>query len=217
MKQIITLLVGLICSTLVISQNRVIHGRLTAFNTYPVQNIEISAKKAKTTIKSDSLGQFSIVCSEKDVIKIKPKTFKAVSRRVDADTDSLFINLIFVDTKVNREVAVGYGYMDEKELTFAVSNLQQENNEYCNYLNIYDLIKGRFAGVVVSGSAVYIRGSISVNSSSEALYVVDGVITSSIDWISPCDIKSINVMKDGMAAIYGSQGSNGVIIIETKY
>lgn len=55
-----------------------------------------------------------------------------------------------------------------------------------------------------------------MNSNNEALYVVDGAITGSIDWISPCDVGSINVIKDGMAAIYGTQGSNGVVIIETK-
>ncbi|MEN8229783.1 MAG: TonB-dependent receptor plug domain-containing protein [Bacteroidota bacterium] len=216
MKQIITALLGLFLSTFVIAQNRVIHGKLTAYNTYPVQNIEVSAKKAKSTIKSDSLGQFSIVCFEKDVIQIKPKAFKPVSKRVGPDTDSLLINLIFIDTKANRERAIGYGYMNEDELTYAVSNLEQQNNEYCNYLDIFDLIKGRFAGVVVSGNVVYIRGLNSINSSNEALYVVDGIITASIDWIEPCDVKSINVMKDGMAAIYGSRGSNGVVIIETK-
>ncbi len=52
--------------------------------------------------------------------------------------------------------------------------------------------------------------------SKKALYVVDGAITNSIDWIEPCDVKSISIMKDGMTAIYGSRGSNGVVIIETR-
>jgi TonB-dependent SusC/RagA subfamily outer membrane receptor len=216
MKYVILILAGgFLCAPL-FPQTKVVHGILKTFDTYPVQNVEIASKKAKSTTTSDSLGAFSIVCFENDVVKIKPRTFKPVSKRVGPDTDSLIINLIFIDTETNRKRAVGYGYVAEDELTYAVSNLQQKNNEFCDYQHIFDVIKGRFAGVVVSGNAVYIRGLNSVNSSSEALYVVDGAIQSSIDWITPCDIQSIDVMKDGMAAIYGSRGSNGVVIIETR-
>ncbi len=216
MKQLLALILGMFLSSMVISQNRVVYGKLTTYNTYPVQNIEIIAKKAGSSIMSDSMGQFTIVCFDNDIIKIKPRTFRPVTKKIRPETDSLFVNLIFIDTKSNRERAIGYGYIDEKDLTYAVSNLKQENNEFCNYQNIFDLIKGRFAGVVVSGNAVYIRGLNSINSSSEALYVVDGVVNSNIDWLSPCDVGTINVMKDGMTAIYGSRGGNGVVIIETK-
>lgn len=216
MKQVIIILTGVLLSTSVFAQTRVIYGSLTVFNTYPVQNVEVTAKKAKTAIISDSLGQFSIVCFENDIIKIKPKAFQAVSQRVDPDTDSLFINLVFIDTKANRKIAIGYGYINEQDLTYAVSHLDQENNEYSNYIDIFDLIKGRFSGVTVSGSAVYVRGLNSITGQTEALYVVDGVPTSTIDWISPCEIKSIDIIKDSNAAIYGSRGANGVVIIETK-
>ncbi len=216
MKQATIILMGLFLSISVFAQTRVVHGNLTVFNTYPVQNIKVTSKKAKSNTISDSLGQFSIVCYEKDIIKIKSKTFRAVSKKVGPEKDSLFINLVFIDNKANREIAVGYDYISEHELTYAVSNLQQENNEYCNYDNIFDLIKGRFPGVRVSGGAVYVRELHSINEQNVALYVVDGVPISSIDWISPCNIKSINVLKDSSAAIYGTRGSNGVVIIETK-
>lgn len=202
------------------AQTKVIYGKLTAYNQYPLANIEVMAKKSKASVRSDSTGMFAIVCAKSDLIKIKPKAFKAVSRKVTSDTDTLFINLIFIDTKSNRELATGYGYIDEQDLTYAMSHLEQENNEYCNYTNIFDLIRGRFPGVTVTttqlGGAVYIRGQTSINASNEALYVVDGGITSNIEWIHPCDIRSINVIKDGMAAIYGARGSNGVVVIEIK-
>jgi TonB-dependent SusC/RagA subfamily outer membrane receptor len=150
------------------------------------------------------------------VIQIKPKAFKAVTRRVGPETDSLRINLIFIDTESNRKLATGLGYVNQDELTFALNNLQDENNEFCNYSNIFDLIEGRFPGVQVMNNEVIIRGITSINTSSEALYVVDGVVTQSIDWLLPCDVRSINVLKDGMAAIYGSRGANGVLVIETK-
>ena len=210
---------ALIC-TAGLAQTRVVYGKLTAYNKYPVQNIEVKTKKSKASVKSDSLGMFSIVCNEEDKIIIKPKAFKTVSRKVDEETDTLKINLIFIDTKANREIATGYGYISQENLTYAMSHLEQENNEFCNYTNIFELIKGRFPGVTVSsgqiGGAVYIRGATSINMSNEALYVVDGGVVSTIDYIHPCDVRSIDVLKDSSAAIYGSRGSNGVVVIETK-
>ncbi|MBE9510652.1 MAG: hypothetical protein IMY71_07230, partial [Bacteroidetes bacterium] len=99
MKQVITVLAGVFISSFVLAQNKVVYGKLTAFNTYPVQNVEVTAKKAKTSVTSDSLGQFSIVCFEKDILRIRPKTFKPVNKKVGPDTDSLFINLLFIDSK----------------------------------------------------------------------------------------------------------------------
>jgi len=219
-QRFILLFVGMFLCVGLSAQTRVVYGTLTAYNKYPIQNIEVKTKKSKVSVRSDSLGMFSIVCNEKDRIIIKPQTFRSISKKVDKDTDTLIINLVFIDTKANREIATGYGYISKEDLTYAVSHLQQENNEFCNYNNIFDLIKGRFPGVTVSsgqmGVAVYIRGSSSVNSSNEALYVVDGVPVSSIDYIHPCDVRSINVLKDASAAMYGTRGSNGVVLIETK-
>ena len=196
------------------------HGVLTAYNQYPVANIQVTAKKSKATTVSDSLGNFSIVCKEKDQIKIKAETFKAVSRQVNEDTDSLMINLVFMDSRKNRELAVGYGYMEKEDLTFAAEHLQQENNEFCNYPNIYELLKGRFPGVTVDGASgsyrVFIRGTQSINSNNEVLFVVDGSPAANVSGLYPCNIKSIDVIKDGMASMYGTRGSNGVILIETK-
>ncbi|MBE9509632.1 MAG: TonB-dependent receptor plug domain-containing protein, partial [Bacteroidetes bacterium] len=115
-----------------------------------------------------------------------------------------------------RELAVGYGYINEEDLIYAASHLEQENNDFCNYANIFDLIKGRFSGVTVSGNNVYIRGSGSFTGQTQALYILNGVETGSIDWISPCQIKSIDILKDSNAAIYGARGGNGVVIINTN-
>ncbi len=61
MKQILTILVGILLTTSVIAQNKVVYGKLTVYNTYPVKNVEMTTKKSIATITSDSLGQFSIV------------------------------------------------------------------------------------------------------------------------------------------------------------
>ena len=220
MKQILAIMALILVSFCTMAQTRVVYGKLTAFNKYPLQNIEVIAKKSKAAVKTDSLGMFSIVCAKKDVIKIKPKAFQPVTRRIDPGTDTLKINLIFIDTENNRAVATGYGYIDHKDLNFAVSHLEQENSEFCNYSDIFELLAGRFPGVTVdqsqSDGAIFIRGSSSINLSNEALYVVDEVVVSSLGWIHPCEVRTINVIKDGLAAIYGSRGANGVVVIETK-
>jgi len=218
MKNVIIGFIGILLSTAAFCQNKVVYGKLTIYNTYPVKNVEINSKKAKATITTDSLGQFSIVCKEKDVIQIKAKTFQAVTRRVGPDTDSLFINLMFIDNKANRERAVGYGYISEEDLLYAVDHLEEENNDFCSYANVFDLIKGRFSGVTVTANSVQIRGGNTsfTPGASEALYVVDGQVTSAINWIQPCQIKTIDILKDSNAAIYGSRGGNGVVVIQMK-
>lgn len=220
MRSLTLVICVLVLPVLSIAQTRVVHGVLTAYNKYPVANIEVVAKKSKATTVSDSIGNFSIVCKDKDQIRVKPETFKSVSRSVGKDTDTLRINLVFMDSKKNRELAVGYGYMSKKDLTFAAEHLQQENNEYCNFANIYELLKGRFPGVTVDGTSgsyrVFIRGTQSINSNNEVLFVVDGSPAANVSGLYPCEIRSIDVIKDGMASMYGTRGSNGVILIETK-
>jgi TonB-dependent SusC/RagA subfamily outer membrane receptor len=143
-----------------------------------------------------------------------------VSRSVGPKTNDLVINLVFIDNEKNREIATGYGYISEEKLGYAVNHLQQENNEFCNYTDIFDLITGRFPGVRVShhtgGGAVYIRGVNSINLETEALYVVDGVVTDDITFLHPCDVSSIDILKDGQASIYGVRGAGGVVVLETK-
>ena len=213
---IILVLVSLTVS----AQDRVVYGKLTAFNRYPLENIEVVAKKSKVAVKTDSMGMFAIVCMEKDVVKIKSKAFTTVSRKVGPETDTLHINLVFMNSESNREMLIAYGHISEEELNYAMSHFQHENNDFCNYESIFELIRGKLPGVEVStdfgGGAIYVRGSTSISSGTEALLVVDGMMTEDISWIHPCDVKKLDVIKDSQAAIYGSRGANGVVIIETR-
>jgi len=75
------------------------------------------------------------------------------------------------------------------------------------------MIRGRFPGVEVSGKSIKVMGSSSLNVSTEPLFVVDGVIVNTIEDISPQNVKSIEVLKGPDASVYGTRGSNGVIVI----
>ena len=204
------------------SQTHVVKGKITTFNQYPVQNVEVASKKAKTVVMTDSLGQFELVCNEKDVIMIKTKVFEPLNKRVAPDEDYVDANLIFKDTKNNRESAIELGYIYPDQLSYALTHLSYLNNDFCNYSNIFSLIRVKFPEVEVkrgsSGAAegVYIRGKKSMSLETEAVYEVDGMIVSDISFVNPCDIATIDIMKSGGTAVYGTQAVNGVVIIKTK-
>ena len=61
---------------------------------------------------------------------------------------------------MNRERAIGYGYISEKDLIFAVSHLAEENNNFCSYANIFELIRGQLSSVTVSGNEIFVRGGV---------------------------------------------------------
>lgn len=218
MKQLLILSAALLISFAAQAQTRAVNGKLTAYNSFPVMNVEVSSKKAKATTISDSLGNFSIVCQEKDVIMVKPKGFMPFNQKVSGESDTLKINLIFIDTKKNRELAVNSGYLTETNLNYAVVNLADENNDYCKYSDILSLLRAQGSGITVSnGGVITIRGgNTSFSGMDQALIVVDGQPTSSIDWIQPCNVRSVNVLKGSDAAIYGSRAGNGVVVITTK-
>lgn len=135
-KFIPAIFLGLILTVVSSAQTRTVSGKLTVFNSFPLENLEIRSKKAKASTLSDSLGRFSIECMNEDLIRIKQKVFKSVSLRTGPDTDSLIIDLIFIDNKKNREIAIGYGYLDESVLSYEVSNVQQQNNDFCHYTDV---------------------------------------------------------------------------------
>ncbi len=114
-------------------------------------------------------------------------------------------------------VNIGYGTTSKSKLTSSVGKIDQRQLKNAqHYATIYDMIKGEVPGVVVNGNSIVIRGLSSINLSSEPLYVVNGSPVSSISDISPNDVKSISVLKGSSAAIYGSRGANGVILIRLK-
>lgn len=171
---------------------------------------------------TDSLGRFQIVCNEKDFLIVKSEVFTPLNLRIGKKTDNVKANLIFRDTPKNRKIATGLGYLDADHLTYALAHLESENNDFCNFTDVSSLIKGKFPGVEVKLSpsggqgGVYVRGRKSLLGETEALYVVNGVIVSDVSFVIPCDISSIDILKDGGAALYGARGANGVVVIETK-
>ncbi|MDR0413096.1 MAG: TonB-dependent receptor [Dysgonamonadaceae bacterium] len=121
-------------------------------------------------------------------------------------------------------VAIGYGSMKKSDLTGAVGSISGEKLRAAPVARVDQALQGRLAGVTVNSNSgqpgadatIRIRGVGTVNSASP-VYVVDGIITDNINFLSTSDIASLEVLKDASAqAIYGSRGANGVILITTK-
>lgn len=113
----------------------------------------------------------------------------------------------------NEVVDVGYRNVKKKALTSPVGEIKGTRSKYASYNNIYEMIRGVVPGVTVNGTSIMIRSATTVNGSTEPLFVVDGVPVNTIDNIEPQMVRSISILKGSSAAIYGSRGSNGVIII----
>jgi TonB-dependent SusC/RagA subfamily outer membrane receptor len=110
-------------------------------------------------------------------------------------------------------IDIGYGTVKKKNLTTSVSKIDGTNPKYASYRTIYDMIRGEAPGVQVNGTSIRIQGASSLMLSTEPLFVVDGMVVSSISDIQPFTVKSIEILKGSSASIYGSRGANGVILI----
>ncbi len=136
-------------------------------------------------------------------------------RRIErALLDSLRLHRIEEDS-----VDVGYGYVKKKNLTSSVSKVSMDQVQVGSYTNIGEYLAGRVPGLVVqktgSGYKYTIRGATSIYASTDPLFIVDGMEVMDIDYLNPCDVKSVEVLKDSSASIYGTRGACGVIIITT--
>lgn len=176
-------------------------------------------------------------------VEVSYVSYKTVRRQVDV-LEGGEVTLDFVleadESGLNEIVVVGYGVNKRKNLTTAVSSVMPDNIEQRNVSSANQILQGQVAGVNLtvnngtpgSRSRVSIRGVSSINGDNEPLYVTDGILLSKstasynysgeyqqdpLSMINPNDIASIEVLKDAAAtAIYGSRGTNGVVIITTK-
>ncbi len=110
------------------------------------------------------------------------------------------------------KINIGYGTAGKKDLSVPVHQIDGRKAKYASYTDIYELIGSEVPGVHVIRKEIFIQGVTSTNN-TPILFVVNGVITDSIDDIRPQEVSSIEILKGAAASIYGSRGANGVILI----
>ena len=118
----------------------------------------------------------------------------------------------------DQEVQIGYGEAVHREVGSSVNNVKVDEVTVQSYTSIAEYLRSRVPGIEVNpNGTIKIRGQQAVLAPSEALVVVDGVICDNINTINPNQVHSVQVLKDaGSAAIYGSRGGDGVVLITTK-
>lgn len=224
----VILLAGILISSPVFSQKKKkemmsVKGKVTAFSSYNLAKTEVISKKTKTTILTDSLGRFEIMAPKGDMLTFNANGFEKSQRKVNKDADLLEVNMILKEGKKNEEIAVAYGHIRKEDLTYALSHYSDLNNDFGKYTSMEQLLQTELVGAQVlnqGGLKVFLRGSETTSGvggfDHAALFVLDGVPTDRIDQLNPKDIKNITLLKGSEANLYGSRGSHGAILIETK-
>ena len=166
-KGILIFIVVIFYGTVVMSQKSErelikVKGTVTAFENFTLKNAEVSAKKTKSKALTDSLGEFEILAREGDVLLFSANGFEKNKRKVTPDGEPLSVNMIMLEGQKHRKVAIGYGHMSEKDLTYAIQNYSDLNNDYMKYTDLKDLLSRELVGVKVTdqgGIKVYSQGS----------------------------------------------------------
>lgn len=189
----------------------------------PVIGANVLVKSSNTGSITDLDGKATVNVSQGELIQISYVGFTTQEMRVKGST--LRVVLSEDRALLDEVVVVGYGTMRKSDLTGSVVTTKGEDIIRQQGFNALEGLKGKAAGVNIFNNTgqpggemrVIIRGISTINASANPLYVVDGVVMSSIDLLNPNDIESIEVLKDASAAaIYGARGANGVVMVTTR-
>ena len=210
------------------AQTKAVSGSVTDDTGEPLIGVSVTIKDSKQTgVITDIDGTFRIdVPSGRSVML----TFSYVGMKT---LDVLYrgqraLNVIMEAdvTMLDEAVAIGYATVKRRDLTGAVSSIRAADIEDVPVSDVTQALVGRLPGVQVSSASgamdseisVRVRGGVSVTQDNSPLYIIDGIpVEEGLNGLSTSDIESIDVLKDASAAaIYGSRGANGIIIVTTK-
>ncbi len=224
-KQTVMLLSVCFLATSVFAQEKTITGTVTAAQEGPLPGVNVLVKGTTTGTVTDMEGAYRItVPDDADVLVFSSIGY--TSQEVTIGNQTTIDVVLQEDVQALTEVVVvGYGTQERKEITSSVASVTPENFNKGNITDVAQLVQGKVAGLSVSraggdpngGYAIRLRGLSSLGANTEPLVVIDGQIGADLNSVDPNDIQSIDILKDGSAAaIYGTRGSAGVILITTK-
>jgi TonB-linked SusC/RagA family outer membrane protein len=205
------------------AQNQRVAGKVTDEKGESLIGVSVKIKGAAKGISTDVNGAFSLDAEPNATlvftyIGFSPKEVKLTGQK------TIKVTLAQAASELNEVVVVGYGTQRKSQVATAVGSVQGDAIAERGTVNPIQAVQGQIAGVDISAGSgrtganynVQIRGQNSL-AGGQPLYVVDGVIVSDINFLNPQDIAKMDVLKDAAStAIYGSRGSNGVILVSTK-
>lgn len=202
-----------------------IKGTVTDPSGEPLVGVSVTVPGTRIGAATDIDGNFSLEADSKGKLKFSYIGYVTMEEAINGR------NVINVVMKENSEVldevvVIGYGTMDKKELTSAISHVSEKDFLSVSSLDPSMMIQGKVPGVSITNTgagdpnnqaSIQIRGVSSRSAGLGPLIVIDGVPGGNLTNINPNDIASFDILKDGAAsAIYGTRGSNGVILVTTK-
>ncbi|MFK7812897.1 MAG: SusC/RagA family TonB-linked outer membrane protein [Maribacter sp.] len=190
----------------------------------PLPGASVVVKGTTTGTQTDFDGNYTIAAESDATLVFSYVGFK--SQEVAVGGQSTVSITLEEDAQALEEVVVvGYGSQQKKEITTAVTSVSEEDFNQGVVSSPSQLLQGKVAGLSVynkggdpnQNGVVRLRGLSTIGGNAEPLVVIDGVLGQSLNNVDPADIANITVLKDGSAAaIYGTRGSSGVILVTTK-
>lgn len=206
------------------AQRTVYNGVVVDVNNETIIGANVLIKGSKTNTHTDINGKFNIEAAPKEVLTVSYIGMAQQETTLGSEKNLRIV--LTEDTKnLNAVVVIGYGTVKKKDVTTAITTISTKDLDQRPIVSADQALQGKAAGVSVikpnglpgEGMVIRVRGTTSMNSSNDPLYVVDGVTLDNISFLSANDIESMQVLKDASsAAIYGSRAANGVILITTK-
>ena len=222
LRKILFALALLLANSVLYAQS--ISGKVSDANG-PLPGVNVAVQSTKISTTTDFDGTFKLSNLPKNaVLNFSYIGYTSKSVNIDGKTN-LNIVLVSQNNNLQEVVVVGYGSTKKKDVTGSIAVISSKEFEGRANTQFGNALEGKVAGVQISrpsgqpqaGFNIRVRGTSTITAGSEPLYIVDGVPTTSINEISPSDIETMTILKDASsAAIYGANGSNGVILITTK-
>ncbi|PWG80306.1 TonB-dependent receptor [Pararcticibacter amylolyticus] len=188
--------------------------------------VTVKVERARQGTSTDANGAFTLNVPDLNAVLVVSYLGYETQRISLNGRRSIEIRMAKSDTKLEEVVVVGYGTMRKSDVTGSIAIAKGADMVKSQNFSPLDNLRGKAAGVnIFSNSSqpgayanrVIIRGTATINSSSNPLYVVDGVVMEDFHLLNPNDIERIEVLKDASsAAIYGARGANGVILVTTR-
>lgn len=206
------------------SQKKQVSGVVTDKSGIPVIGAAIAVPGTSTGTVTDANGRYSLAVPNGTKV-LEVSCIGYTTQNISVGSSSKYDVVLSEDTLMLAEtVVVGYGTMKKGEVASAISTVKSGDFLKTPGANAAELIKGKVPGLIVntpdgnpvSSTQISLRGATTLKAGTAPLVLIDGV-PGSLSQVSPDDIEQIDVLKDGSAAaIYGTRGTNGVIIITTK-
>jgi iron complex outermembrane receptor protein len=208
-----------------VAQERTVKGTVTSEAEGPLPGVNVLIQGTMKGAVTDADGNFSITVPGPEAVLVFSYV-SYTSQSIAVGTQST-INVVLAaeTTALGEIVVIGYGTQKKNEVTSSVVSVKSDEFNKGNVSDPVQLIQGKVSGLSISRPGgnpnasynIRLRGLSTIGANTQPLVVIDGVIGGNLENVDPNDIESINILKDGSgAAIYGTRGSSGVIIVTTK-